>query len=426
MIYLSHKGVMPHSEDYELSLPSCSYMSTVSEIGEGISRICKRQNEGLYEYSEDKCKTAVQNCSVCSTNTTKQCEVCLTYYCSRTCQVNDWPQHQAECSSIPALDVIDNTLLIKQDVNKRPSTPNVDTGECSGEVKRRRIDTFNVWEEEANNTTRNGINKESNIKITQNNYHDAHDNYAPEIKKENQAVIKKEKSNHNSNYKPKTSVKERHNNNSNVRDKICNNDRNYPQRNSFQNNKGSTSYDRENTNSQTSSSVNDSSYKETYLSNKEFTTVQIVKSLGNNKYLVFNSKDADARTILMTKLQDIKNSANLPPTVGGVYGVKYEGLWYRAMVTSLNPTTIQYIDFDEQETLKKDAELKDLGDLIESPTIIRKICVPIWPMGISDKYRNLQVGDEISVRMIFVDSEKYSMVELKEEQFAEKKKFAAD
>ncbi|XP_011690166.1 PREDICTED: uncharacterized protein LOC105451427 [Wasmannia auropunctata] len=81
------------------------------------------------------------------------------------------------------------------------------------------------------------------------------------------------------------------------------------------------------------------------------------------------------------------------------------------MVTSLNPTVVHFIDFGIDETLIKDAELKDLGEL-KSP-IITKIRLP---QGISDKYRNLQRGDKISVRMLFVDSEKTIIVEIKEVQ----------
>lgn len=67
------------------------------KVEEYISNIYEQRKNGLYEYSKDKFKNEVQNCSVCSTKTTKHCEKCRTYYCSKACQLEDWPQHQAEC-----------------------------------------------------------------------------------------------------------------------------------------------------------------------------------------------------------------------------------------------------------------------------------------------------------------------------------------
>lgn len=57
--------------------------------------------QGLYEYGIDKLKDGLQRCVVCNDNTTKHCEKCLTYYCSKGCQITHWPVHQAHCERIP-------------------------------------------------------------------------------------------------------------------------------------------------------------------------------------------------------------------------------------------------------------------------------------------------------------------------------------
>ncbi|XP_011703601.1 PREDICTED: LOW QUALITY PROTEIN: tudor domain-containing protein 1-like [Wasmannia auropunctata] len=524
MGHSSHKRVMPqivvpHSVDHEL--PSCSHTANVfdvdesysntnqlwtrgvitvtpdgkrhvslgrgytlysfpepcPDIGERISKICEQRNKGLYEYSEDKLKTAVQNCSVCSTKTTKHCDKCRTYYCSRACQLEDWPQHQAECDRIPAL--IDGiSLQINQDVNKikKTLTPNVETAKSS-DVKLRRPNTFNVSQAECSNNTSANINEhKSNTIVTHNSINNTQDRRHVSGQRDNNNVSQSkiadqlvandtntkespqqhrfrrynntngstdqsrrnngcssatsstDQSYHNRNYKDdsnKTSLKERPGN-SNVRDKTFNNDRNYPQRNGFpkENNKGSTSYnDRENTNRQGTGTSNDTSVNDdanfynTHLSKNKFTTVEVILSLGNNEYWVFKLEDKDARTNLMIKLQDIKNSPSMSPVIGETYGAVYENLWYRAMVTSLNPTKVHFIDFGNDETLKQDAELKDLGDLSNFPILARKI--RLTP-GTSDKYRNLQEEDKISVKMLSVDSENTIIVEIKEEQSAAK------
>jgi len=230
-----------------------------------------------------------------------------------------------------------------------------------------------------------------------------------------------DQSHHSRNYSSdsnKTSFKEKYDK-SNIRNKNYNNDRNHSKRNDFQSDKNYNS--RENTNGQRASTFNNISvtndlafYKDTHLSKTKFITVEVIISLNNDEYWVYKLEDANARKILMIKLQDIVNkSRNVQPIIGEVYGVMYETIWYRAMVTSLNPTKVHFIDFGNDEILEKNVEIKDIGDLIKSPKFARKIRLT---QGTSDKYRNLQEGEKISVRMLSIDSEKTIIVEVEEEQ----------
>jgi len=231
-----------------------------------------------------------------------------------------------------------------------------------------------------------------------------------------------DQSHHSRNYSSdsnKTSFKEKYDN-SNTRNRTYNNDRNHSsQRNGFQSDKNFNS--RENTNGQRTNTSNNTSvtndlafYKDTNLSKTKFTTVEVIIPLDNGEYWVYKLEDANARMNLMIKLQDIINkSRNVQPIIGEVYGVMYETLWYRAMVTSLNPTKVHFIDFGNDEILEKNVEIKDIGDLIKSPKFARKIRLT---QGTSDKYRNLQQGEKISVRMLSINSEKTIIVEVEEEQ----------
>lgn len=227
---------------------------------------------------------------------------------------------------------------------------------------------------------------------------------------------------HNRNYESdsnKTSLnKETYNN---TRDKTYNNeDRNYPRKNKLQNDKASACHtSTENTSRQESSTSYDNSmndvdfYKDTHLSKTKFTMVEIILQLNNGEYWICKVENKVARIDLMQKLQDVANkSRNVQPTIGEVYGVLYDTIWHRAMVTSLNPVKIHFIDFGNDAILKKDDEIRNIGSLVKAPKFARKIRLT---QGTSDKYRNLQEGDQISVRMLSMDSEKTIIVEVQEQ-----------
>lgn len=154
-------------------------------------------------------------------------------------------------------------------------------------------------------------------------------------------------------------------------------------------------------------------YKDTHLSKTKFTMVEIIIRLNNNEYWISKVEDEAARIDLMQKLQNVAiKSRNVQPIIGEVYGVLYETLWHRAMVISLNPVKVHFIDFGNDEILKKDDDIKNIGDLIKAPKFARKIRLT---QGTSDKYRNLQEGDKISVKMLSVNSEKTMIVEMQEQ-----------
>jgi len=152
---------------------------------------------------------------------------------------------------------------------------------------------------------------------------------------------------------------------------------------------------------------------DTYLSKTRFMNVDIIMPLDNGEYWIYKTEDTDARRNLMMKLQNIaEKSRNVQPIVGNIYGVQYKNIWYRAMVISLNPVKVHFIDFGNDDTLKKDSDIKDIQDISKSPRFARKIRLR---QPVNNKYKNLQYGDKISVKMVSTSPDKIITVEMQEQ-----------
>lgn len=210
--------------------------------------------------------------------------------------------------------------------------------------------------------------------------------------------------------------------NSSLRSKSSNNDRSQSyQKNELQNDRKSTAYnDREIVDRQGSSLSNSIAmdddlafYKNMYLSKTEFTEVEILIPLDNGEYWISTLKDLETCTKLMTELQSVaKKSRNVQPIIGNIYGVLYETLWHRAMIISLNPVKVHFIDYGNDEILQKDAEIRDISDMIKVPNLARKIRLT---SATNEKYRDFQYGERIFVKMLSIDAEKTIIVDVKEQ-----------
>ncbi|XP_011646109.1 uncharacterized protein LOC105432843 isoform X2 [Pogonomyrmex barbatus] len=433
------------------------------KIEEYITTVHEQRKNGLYECSKDKFKNEVYKCIVCSIKTNKFCEKCYTHYCSKACQVKDWSRHQAECNRIPALveeiDTNMSLLQINQGMNqmKRTSYMN-DEIIKSNDVKLRRPNTFNgIQAENSNNTNRNDSMHRSNAEgssvngiedkylsaqrdnnVSQTKMTDLSTNVDKELSQyrlhrydtnENTDQSRKSDtysatSSSNQNYDRqddlnKTSMKKRLDYDVNVRKKTCNDDKSQSyQRNGFQSDNSSFNNNKGKINRQKVSndiSVNDDLdfYKDTHLSKTKFITVEIIITLNSDEYWIYKLEDREARKDLMIELQNVAvRSRNVQPIIGEIYGVLYEGLWHRAMVISLRPTKVHFIDFGNDEILDEAAEIKDIGNLIKAPKFARKIRLA---NGTSYKYRNLKEDEQISVRMLSIDAEKTITVEVQEQ-----------
>ncbi|KAL0099788.1 hypothetical protein PUN28_019894 [Cardiocondyla obscurior] len=423
----------------------------VYPIEEYISKVYEKRNQGSYIYSQDKFQSALQKCLVCSIKTTKHCAKCHTYYCSKDCQLNDWPRHQAECERIPELvEEIDNdvsSLKIDRDnevhQTKDESVSNtINKTDKPSEVKLRRPNTIIPMKENSNSinsnidmhkstyqSMNNGIqsrcspsrdngNGTSETKadqsivrdtISQHRLHKQNDSSESidQVRKSNEYSSFKsiDQNCHSRNYQNNSSKtifdKEGSENDSNVRDRSHHNNKNYLQRNGFQDNKDFDCHNGKDVSDQKPSISNEINfYKNTCLSKSRFTIVDVIMSLGNGEYWVIKEEDVNARKDLMKALQNVAvKSYNVPPVIDKIYGVQSDNTWYRAIVTSLNPVKINFIDYGEDKTLKNDEKFREIGDLVN----VSKFAIKIRLQSTREEYKNFNPNDKISVRMLSTD-----------------------
>lgn len=231
------------------------------------------------------------------------------------------------------------------------------------------------------------------------------------------------RSRHNGAIKKTSSNQERCDNNSNLRDRNYNSERSQSyQRNESQNDQKSMTCNRENVNRQGSNASNNNIAmnndvtfdKDMYLSKTEFVEVEITLPLSNDEYWIYKVKDSEMRTNLMVELQDIaKRLRNVQPIVNNIYAVLYETVWQRAMIISLNPLTVNFIDYGNNEILQKDIEIKDLPEnMTKVPHFARKIRLS---SATGEKYKNFKYGERIFVKMLSMDAEKTIIVDVREQ-----------
>lgn len=73
-------------------------------VGSYIQSVIEKREKGLYEFAPENEEESSSICKICSTPTRFRCQQCeITYYCTRQCQIEDWPKHKSECQSIPPL-----------------------------------------------------------------------------------------------------------------------------------------------------------------------------------------------------------------------------------------------------------------------------------------------------------------------------------
>jgi hypothetical protein len=82
------------------------------------------------------------------------------------------------------------------------------------------------------------------------------------------------------------------------------------------------------------------------------------------------------------------------------------------MVISLNPVMVHFIDFGNDEILEKDADIRDIEEMFKIPKFAKKI--QFTPAAI-EKYKNLQYGDKIFVRMLSMNTDGTIIVEVQKQ-----------
>ncbi|XP_012228263.2 uncharacterized protein [Linepithema humile] len=422
---------------------------TLYEFPEENPKVDDYIGKGSYEYGEDKFKDRLQKCYTCSIKTTKHCEKCLTYYCSRPCQVKDWPRHQMECERIPALveETVQNmsTLQVskEEDQEKEASKPKqaINKTIVSNDVKLRRPNipqnSINGQSngvtisktERVNQLVSNAVTRDFSQQSEKPKYNSTAGNTDQSKGDEeysiNSSKVDSIRPNYNRNQNDVTNTtnnnKDIVDNNDNIKDRSYNTDKNQSfQRHEFQNSRKSPPYKGgqnairtySETSSSTTSNIDDdlAFNKDTYLSNKEFTEVEVVVPLDNNEYWITKLKDIETRTTLMIQLQNVAaKSRNVKPIIGNIYGVLYEKIWHRAMIISLNPVMVHFIDYGNDEILQKDADIRDIEDMPKVPKFAKKI--QLTP-ATAEKYKDLRYGNRLSVRMLSRNTDGTIIVEV--------------
>ena len=356
------------------------------EVQSKICKVYEKRTSGLYEYGQYMLEEdTIGKCKKCSKLTKFNCEKCHVFYCSRNCQIADWPQHKIECQAIPALVTAVSSMHSVQPKNEVQtpirSTPNiqmplrrpkklVEAEACLSPKVLNAVSndrgTIDVPPAVCNDSAKDITPKSSHAKATdqQNGY------------QKNEVI---------SEYKKADSVE-------------------------------SVTKKRQNISADDVTKIEEdiAFSKQTFLSKSKFTEVRIILKMGC-EYWVQKVEDDDNLVKLMTELQsEAEVGQNVKPVVGKIYAVPYEGVWHRGTVTCLNPLTVNYIDYGNDEVIDTN-EFREINKHKNVPRYSAKIRISGKA---NEKYKHLKYEDIVSVRMISVDSDKVINVEVEGENDA--------
>ncbi|XP_078032820.1 vreteno [Augochlora pura] len=390
------------------------------EILNHISKVYEKRTSGLYEFGNDSLECTIGKCKRCSKITKFACEGCPgVFYCSKNCQEIDWPQHRIECQSVPTLvTMTTNTPKIRNE----GLTGNKNLFSLQLPLRRPKQSPSIIGQ------TKQHINVEDIIKIpTSVNNNDREELRGLNVKSANQCersqntkeeniptvqrlnVVKSDKNS------IEISDVKKHENNSfqRLQDSFPCSDKNV----GHERLENPVNSDRRRQNL----TVNDVTkieaeiafLKPMFLSKSNFTEVKIILNEGR-EYWIQKLDDHDKIVDLMTKLQDVAQKAQQKAeiVVGKLYAVKYEDIWHRALVKSLDPLTVHYIDFGNEEVAES-TDLRLIPQLEDIKRFATKIRISEKAY---EKYKDLGYESELCVKYISIDDNQVINVEVKGEK----------
>ncbi|XP_076295850.1 vreteno [Lasioglossum baleicum] len=384
------------------------------EISNYISNVYEKRTSGLYEYGNDTLEDVVGKCKRCEKITKFTCERCHSFYCSKNCQVVDWPQHKIECQSVPALVTSVNSVNISQNQNEEQvhsrSISSIQVPlrrpKASTTTASQNIDMSSFNDQEIIDTTAKP--QKNDIKYSK---------QSNGIKNTDQCDISPNKTNKTSIQNTSTPVQSRNGiMNTSRNDKNHSNQtiKEYPDKTIDR-----TKSDSPDAKKRQNFGVQDVTKmekaiafpKQMFLSKSEFTDVKVIVTSGR-EYWVQKVEDNDDIVVLMTSLQDTaEEMKKVKPVVGELYAVQYESIWHRAIVKSLDPLTVHYVDFGNDEVVNTN-DFRKIPQLIDIPRYAAKI--RLSEKGF-EKHKTLAYEDIISVKMISIDTNKVINVEVQGE-----------
>ncbi|XP_043265742.1 uncharacterized protein LOC122405229 isoform X2 [Colletes gigas] len=374
------------------------------EIETQICKVYEKRVAGSYEYGKDSLQNAFGKCQKCSKMTKFSCERCRSFYCSETCQILDWPQHKRECQVVPSLVTAVNSMHVSQLNTAERSPRNV----SSVQMPLRRPKTIKNIVTSPNHNLNTVLTDQDTIDV----YAKSSDDYVLDNESK---CIKTTTSVHNEIHFKSEGV--------GINNELDTDNKHINETNSSRScsNKsiGNTKSDglqsvvkkeqNLNANNDIIKIEKDIAFKkQTFLSKSKFIEVRIIVKLGH-EFWVQKVEDTLNLEELMGNLQhNAEKAEKVEPIVGNIYAVKYEDVWHRALVLSLDPLTVHYIDYGNDEYIKTD----DFREINHFKTVARFSAKIRLSEKVSQKYRELRYEDTLFVKMISVDSNKVINVEV--------------
>ena len=144
-----------------------------------------------------------------------------------------------------------------------------------------------------------------------------------------------------------------------------------------------------------------------FLSKDMFTQVVVVLNLGKGEYWTQKVESEAAFAKMMRDLGEEQGSIppekapKLKPVIGDLVACQFFNIWHRASIVSLDPLTVHYIDYGNDEVLTQN-DIRPLGTFAEIPRYARKIRV-LNAKG--TKYEHLGENEKFSVKLISEDAD---------------------
>ncbi|KAK2582879.1 hypothetical protein KPH14_008956 [Odynerus spinipes] len=281
------------------------------EIETMINQVHEKRINGLYEHGQDALKHMVGKCICCAKVTKMKCERCYSFYCSRECQVVDWPRHKTECRKIPAL-IKDIKSLSTSSDEEHDVTLNLPRT-YQNTLRRPKKSAEALLNKNAEATT-NKCTDITNTKSSANknfkNDHQINDTFKINNDTSKLSTTRKDIA------KPKETL---------------------------------------NTSDPLKVEKDLAFKKSTFLKKKQFTQVKIVEFATDGEYWIHKVDQAEVFQKMMCNLQDMaENMPKTKPVVGKMYAHKFEELWHRVNVMSINPTRIFFLDYGTINVIEDD------------------------------------------------------------------------
>lgn len=365
----------------------------IPEIADHFNKVYEKRIFGLYEYGKDELQDKVGKCRVCSKLSKFFCERCHVFYCTKNCQVTDWPTHKIDCEAIPALVTAANFIPVELQQSKQEQTA----------IRSKRINDYSH--------PRPPHKLIESLKISNGNCAESNGSRNPELKSDVadvannlRAKIAKQKTTRAQDVLKKASVTPEREPNPLVEKpldrQIVNNDS--PK--SLNNSKNDWEKTEKEicTFTKNKDKITKINEEREFLSDSKFTDVKIVVSM-NREYWVQKVEDENDLQQLMVNLQEKAAMAQkVTPTIGCIYAAKYEHLWHRAVVKSIDPIIVHYIDYGNDEILDSD-DFREIHEL----TFTRRFAAKIrLTKDAYDVLKNLNYDDVISVKPTSIDPDK--------------------